>query len=127
MIVIDTSALMTILLGEPAAEACRGAIDAQSELLIAAPTLTETLIVAAGRKLHGEMARLIGDLALTVVPLSEDLAYAAIRSYLRWGKGFHPAGLNLGDSFAYALAKDRNCPLLYVGNDFTHADIRSAF
>ena len=126
MIVIDTSALMAILLGEPGAEACRGAIDVQSEILIAAPTLTETLIVAAGRKLHGEMARLIDDLVLTVIPLSEDLAYAAIRGYLRWGKGFHPAGLNLGDSFAYALAKDRDCPLLYVGDDFTQADIRPA-
>lgn len=126
MIVIDTSALMAILLGEPGAEACRSAIDAPSDILIAAPTLTETLIVAAGRKLHGEMARLIDDLALTVIPLSEDLAYAALRGYLRWGKGFHPAGLNLGDSFAYALAEDRDCPLLYVGNDFARTDVRSA-
>lgn len=126
MIAIDTSALLAMLLGEPEAAACRDAVAAHDDILIAAPTLTETLVVAAGRKLHGEMARLIDDLVLTVIPFSEELAYAALRGYLRWGKGYHPASLNLGASFAYALAKERDCALLYIGNDFALTDIRSA-
>lgn len=126
MIAVDTSALIAILLGEPGAADCRAVIAAQPDILIAAPTLTETSIVAAGRKLHGEMGRLLSDLALTIVPFSEDLAYAAVRGYLRWGKGFHPAGLNLGDSFAYALAMEHDCPLLFIGNDFAKTDVQRA-
>lgn len=126
MIAIDTSALMAILLGEPGAAACRNVVDTQDDILIAAPNLTETLVVAAGRKLHGEMARLIDDLVLTVSPCTEDLALAALRGYLRWGKGFHPASLNFGDSFAYALAKEHDCALLFIGDDFSKTDIRSA-
>jgi ribonuclease VapC len=99
VIVVDTSALMAIIQGEPEALACREATEEHAEILIAAPSLTESLIVAAGRRLHGEMARLIDDLILTVVPLSEERAYAAVCEYLRWGKGFHRAKLNLGDCF----------------------------
>lgn len=126
MIVVDTSALMAIIQSEPEASDCRSAIAEQDEILIAAPTLTEALIVAAGRRLHGEMARLIDDLALAVVPLTEALAYAAVRQYLRWGKRFHPAGLNFGDCFAYALAKEHDCPLLFVGDDFAKTDVKPA-
>ena len=126
MIVLDTSALIAILQGEPEAQACRSAIAEADELLIAAPNLTEALIVAAGRQLHGEMGRLIADLALTVVPLDEAAAYAALRAYVRWGKGFHRAKLNLGDAFAYALAKERDCPLLFVGDDFARTDVKPA-
>lgn len=126
MIVVDTSALMAIIQSEPEASDCRSAIAEQDEILIAAPTLTEALIVAAGRRLHGEMASLIDDLALAVVPLTEALAYAAVRQYLRWGKRFHPAGLNFGDCFAYALAKEHDCPLLFVGDDFAKTDVKPA-
>lgn len=48
------------------------------------------------------------------------------KAYRQWGKGFHPAGLNFGDCFAYALAKERDLPLLFVGNDFARTDIRPA-
>lgn len=126
MIALDTSALMAIILGEPEAADCRAAIAEADELLIAAPNLTEALIVAAGRELHGEMALLIDRLSLTVAPLSEDLAYAAVRSYLRWGKGHHRAALNICDSFAYALAMEKNCPLLFVGMDFSLTDVTKA-
>lgn len=117
---------MAIIRGEPEAAACRTAIENEPDLLIAAPTLTEVLIVAAGRELHGEMAALVAGLSMAVVPFSESLAYAAFRGYKRWGKGYHPAGLNICDSFAYALASERGCPLLYVGNDFARTDITSA-
>ena len=126
MIIVDTSALMAILLGESEADACRTVVVRELDIRIAAPTLTEALIVAAGRALHGEMARLIDDLALTVEPLTGELGYAAVRAYLRWGKRHHPAALNICDAFAYALATAHNCPLLFVGNDFAQTDVIAA-
>jgi ribonuclease VapC len=126
VIVIDTSALMSIIKGEPEATACLDVIEKEAQLLIAAPNLYEALIVAAGRQLHGEMANLIHELFLSVQTLTEERTYAAVRSYRQWGKGFHPAALNFGDCFAYALAKEQNCPLLFVGNDFSQTDIRVA-
>lgn len=126
MIAIDTSALMAIVQGEPEGPDCREAIDAHAELLIAAPNLVEALIVAAGRNIHGEMALLLGDLGLTIVPLTSQRAYAVVSTYRRWGKGFDPAALNFADSFAYAAAKEHGCPLLYIGDDFAKTDIESA-
>ena len=125
MIVVDTSALMAIIQDEPAASDCRSAIAQQEQMLIAAPNLTEALIVAARRGLHDEMARLIDAFELIVVPLTEPLAHAAVRAYRHWGKGFHPAGLNFGDCFAYALAKEHDCPLLFVGDDFAKTDVKA--
>ncbi len=123
---VDSSALVAVLENEPEAAACRLVLGGTTELLIAAPTLTECLIVAAGRGLHPEMGVLVSDLQLTVVPLTEARAYDALRAYLTWGKGFHRAGLNLGDSFSYALAKEHNSPLLFIGNDFALTDVTSA-
>ena len=126
MIVIDTSALMAILQDEPGASDCRSAIAKQDQMLIAAPNLTEALIVAAHRQLHDDMTQLIDDLELIVMSLTEPLAYAAVRAYRHWGKGSHPAGLNFGDCFAYALAKEHDCPLLFVGDDFAKTDVKAA-
>lgn len=125
--VIDSSALFAMLQGEPEAEACMEAVTTDARLFIAAPTLTEALIVAAGRELHGEMAALIDRLDLTVEPLTVARAYAAVSGYTQWGKGFHRAKLNFADSFAYALAKEHGCPLLFVGNDFAQTDVEPAF
>ncbi|MFN3943857.1 MAG: type II toxin-antitoxin system VapC family toxin [Allosphingosinicella sp.] len=126
MIVLETSALMAIVQAEPAAQDCRGAIADHNELLIAAPTLTEALIVSTARGLEASMADLLADLFPTVLPLTEVRARSAFAAYLRWGRGFHKAKLNFGDCFAYALAKEKDCPLLYVGSDFRLTDIRSA-
>ena len=126
MIALDASALMAIILGEPEAAACREVVRANDDFLISAPNLTESLVAAARRGVHDEMARLIEALAPAVVSLTENRAYAALRAYRRWGKGFHEAKLNFGDSFAYALAKEHDCPLLFVGDDFARTDIASA-
>ena len=126
MIVVDTSALMAIVRGEPEAEACRLAIGAEQEILMAAPNLAEALIVAGRQKLHGEMARLVSDLAMDVASADEAAAYGAVRAYFSWGKGFHKAKLNYGDCFAYALAKEHDCPLLFVGDDFGRTDVKRA-
>lgn len=126
MIVVDTSALMAIVLAERDADACVEALDRAEAVLLAAPTLTEVDIVAARRDLAPEMADLLDGLQPRIVPLTGTLARAASLAYRRWGKGYHQARLNICDCFAYALAKDQGCPLLFVGQDFAKTDIVAA-
>jgi ribonuclease VapC len=126
MIAVDTSALMAILLDEPEAKGCMAAIEAADKLLISAGTMAEALIVAGRRDLGGEMAELINGLGFEVVPVTSASAHRIAAAYGRWGKGIHPAALNFGDCFALDAAEERNCPLLYVGNDFSQTGIRPA-
>lgn len=126
MIAVDTSALMAILLDEPKADDCMAAIEAADRLLISAGTMAEALIVAGRRNLDADMGELIGGLDFEIVPLTQASAHRIAAAYGRWGKGIHPAGLNLGDCFAYEVAVERNCRLLYVGNDFSQTDVRPA-
>ncbi|MEC3948979.1 type II toxin-antitoxin system VapC family toxin [Sphingobium sp. HWE2-09] len=126
MIVIDTSAIMAILLNEAEADVCAKALETDDALIMSAGTLTEVLIVAL-RRHHGPQAkRLIETLDIEIVPVTLDSAKRAADAYARWGKGVHPASLNFGDCFAYELATTRNCPLLFVGNDFAQTDVMSA-
>lgn len=127
MIVLDGSALFAVILDEPMAQRCDDALRAAGDaIMMSAASLTETLIVAAGKGIHDEMQAFIGALQPTIVPLTDTRARAAAAAYRRWGKGFHSAKLNLGDSFAYALAVEHTCPLLFVGDDFARTDIVSA-
>jgi ribonuclease VapC len=126
MIVVDTSALMALVLDEPEAERCGAELETASEIAISAATMAEALIVASMRKVGPEMARLIDELGFEIAPVTPAAAQRVARAYRRWGKGAHPAGLNFGDCFAYALAEERACPLLYVGDDFSRTDIASA-
>jgi ribonuclease VapC len=126
MIAVDTSALMAIILAEPKADVCKDALEAETEVLISAATVAEALIVAGRHNVSDQMTALIEDLGFTIVPLSAALARRVAQAYARWGKGVHPASLNFGDCFAYAVAKDHDCPLLYVGNDFARTDVVSA-
>ena len=123
MIAVDTSALMAILLGEAAAEACAALLEAEDEVLISAGTVAEALIVAARRDLGDEMERLIGGLGMEVVDVTAASARRVAHAYDRWGKGVHPAGLNFGDCFAYEVARQRGCRLLFVGGDFARTDV----
>ncbi len=126
MIAIDTSALMAIVLDEAQSTACKDVIDAEDEVLISAATVAEALMVAGRRNVEDEMISLIEGLGLIVVPLSAAAARRVARAYARWGKGVHPARLNFGDCFAYAVAKEHDCPLLYVGKDFERTDLPAA-
>lgn len=126
MIVVDTSALMSIALAEPEAERCMRALHAADRVLISAATVTETLIVAFGRRCDGPMRALFDRFGLIVEPLTDARAKAAADGYRRYGKRWHPASLNMGDSFAYALAIEHACPLLFVGNDFGKTDVLAA-
>ena len=125
-IVLDTSALMAVLLGEPEGEACAAVLGTNAKLLISAGTLAEALVVAGNRKIGAEMATLVDKGGVEVVPMTASTAMRVAEAYALWGKGNHPAGLNLGDCFAYALAKEVGCPLLYVGRDFARTDLRTA-
>lgn len=126
MIAVDTSALMAVLLREPEAGACITALDAADDIVISAATLAEALVVSRLRATGPEMEQLIEALGCEVAPVTEGFAERVARAYARWGKGVHPAALNFGDCFAYALAEERACPLLYVGGDFARTDIVSA-
>lgn len=125
MIAVDTSAVMAFLLNEPAADACLAALGADGEKLVSAGTLAELLAVAGRRNRTDEVFRLLDELDFTVVPLTAASARRVGDAYSQWGRGVHPAGLNLGDCFAYAVAKEHGCPLLYVGGDFAKTDIVS--
>ena len=126
MIVVDTSALVAILLEEPEAQRCEEVLAQADGVLISAGTLAEAYVVAARRGFSEDMIDLIGGLKFHVVPVDAAAAEAAGRAYARYGKGLHAASLNFGDSFAYVLAKGRDCPLLFVGRDFSKTDIVSA-
>lgn len=126
MIAVDTSALMAIVLDESQAEACATALATQDEIMISAGTVIEALIVAARRNVGAEMAKLIEGLGATVVDVTPAAARRIAEAYERWGRGPHPAGLNVGDCFAYDVAKERGCALLYVGEDFARTDLQSA-
>lgn len=126
MIAIDGSAIFAVLLGEAAGIACRKAMDSEEELLVSAGSLTELLIVATGKDVLGVTQGFIAALKPTIVPLTETRARAAADAYRRWGKGFHPAALNFGDSFSYAIAKEFGCPLLFTGGDFAQTDVVAA-
>lgn len=124
--VIDTSALIAVLLGEPDAGRVVQAIEAGSPRLLSAANLLEASIVIESRK--GEAGGRELDLLLyrgeiEVVAVEQDQAEAARAAWRRFGKGRHPAALNYGDCFAYALAKTRHLPLLFRGNDFSQTDI----
>ena len=123
MIAVDTSALMAIVLDEAEADACIAALEAEDDLLISAATVAELLIVAARRNIGGELLRLIDGLGLEVVAVSPASARRVARAYEQWGKGMHPAALNFGDCFAYEVAKEHACRLLYIGDDFAKTDV----
>ncbi len=125
MIAVDTSALMAVVLGEAEADACIAALEIEDEILISAATIAEALIVATRRNVGEEMAKLIDGLGFNVVAVTPASARRIAQAYARWGKGVHAVGLNFGDCFAYELAREHDCPLLYVGGDFAKTDIKT--
>ena len=113
---------MAIVLSEETADACDAALKSDNELLISAGTMTEALIVAQRRNVGEQMGRLIDGLGFEIVPVTAASARRAAAAHARWGRGAKSAGLNFGDCFAYDVAKENNCRLLYVGRDFAKTD-----
>jgi ribonuclease VapC len=124
--VIDTSAIIAVLLNEANAANIAQAIEAASPRLLSAANLLEASVVIESRKGEAggrELDLLLYRSAIEIVAVDQDQAEIARLAWRRFGKGRHPAGLNYGDCFAYALAKSRRLPLLFQGEDFSQTDI----
>jgi ribonuclease VapC len=127
--VIDTSAIIAILLNEAEADDFVGRIAGNPVRLISAANVFEASMVIEAR--HGDAAGNELDMFLLqidadIVAIDAELAEAARHAWRRYGKGRHPAALNFGDCFSYALATTRNEPLPFKGNDFSQTDILAA-
>ncbi len=127
MIAVDTSALIAIVKNEASADDYAAVLEVPAtRLLLSAATLVEVKIVALQKRCSAELSHLIASLNFEIIDLTQARAERAADAYQQFGKNFHPASLNFGDCFAYATVKEFDCPLLYVGNDFTRTDVRSA-
>lgn len=125
MIAVDTSALMAIVLNESVADDCAASLEVEDHVLISAGTVAEALIVAGRRNVADDMLRLIDGLGFEIVSVTSASARRVARAYEQWGKGAHPASLNFGDCFAYDVAKEHSCRLLYIGENFDRTDVQS--
>jgi ribonuclease VapC len=125
--ILDASALVALLRGEPEAQFCAEAIEEATHRRISAIAFVETAVVIDGSRDPIASRRfddLMREANVTIEPVTEHQANIAREAYRDFGKGSgHPAKLNLGDCFSYALAKVKNEPLLFKGNDFVHTDI----
>ncbi len=131
MIAVDTSAIIAILQYEPEVTTFLRCITEADVACLSAVSFQEASLVLAGSTGNAEVWRdldaLMAVFEMEIVPYTEDLVLLARDAFLRFGKGSgHPAQLNFGDCAAYALAKSRNIPLLYKGDDFARTDIVSA-
>ena len=127
--IIDTSALVSILDQEPEAERLAHAIATASERMLSAANLVETGIVMQvrrGDEAVRDLDLLLAKLKIEIIAVSAKQANLARKAFQRFGRGRHPARLNFGDCFAYALAKDSGAPLLFKGEDFPKTDIAVA-
>ena len=127
--VVDTSALVAILLGEPDADVFARTLAEAPVRLLSAVSRVELSFVIKDRK--GETGRadvelLLRDGGFDIVSVTPQQAEIAVDAFRRFGRGRHPARLNIGDCFAYALAIATDHSLLFKGDDFIHTDIRSA-
>lgn len=134
MIVVDSSAIIAILFDEPEGSACTAALEAASARLISAVNYVETGTVLAGRLHKGPRSKavevlddLLAVLRVEIASVESATARTALSAQLTFGKGFGKrGGLNFGECFAYALAKQHSSPLLYIGDDFALTGIASA-
>ena len=126
---LDASALVAIIADEPEGADLSAAVDREPDPIWspmscweAVAALQSSYGIDAGVARH-EVERLAADASLRLVPIGQEQLAASLDAYERYGKGRHPARLNMGDCFAYACAKTNNARLLYKGDDFAHTDL----
>ncbi len=127
--ILDSSAVISVIAREPGHEELEATIAAAEVVAIGSPTLFETAMVmigASGDKGRALVSTFGSSWDLVVVPFEEHHAEAAIDAFKRFGKGRHPAALNILDCMAYATARIADEPLLFIGNDFARTDIEAA-
>lgn len=128
--IIDSSAILAILKGEPEAESIAASLEDADQLRISAATWLETSVVVDRFRnplLSARLDEIFSNPRLIVDPFTPEQAIVARQAYRDFGKGSgHPSSLNFGDCFSYALAHTRREPLLYKGDDFRHTNLRSA-
>jgi len=125
--VVDTSALIAILFGEPETESFVQALVNDPKKMISAFNLLESAIVVEAKKGEAggrELDLLVHRARIEIIALNSDQVELALAAWRKYGRGNHPAGLNIGDCCAYALAKYSGEPLLFKGRDFSQTDIR---
>jgi len=130
VIVVDTSVVVAIIRHEAEGSIFTEILDQSSAAIMSAVSYVESYMVVAGRRSGADTKRLesvIAALGIEIADVNYDQAGVAIRAFLAYGKCRHPAGLNLADCFAYALAKSSGTPLLFKGDDFSRTDIAQAW
>jgi ribonuclease VapC len=133
LIALDSSAIVAIFLAEPTREQLLERLTQEDEALLSPANYVETgQVLVERRKIRSdevldELHTFMRRMSITIAPVDEEQAHVALHARIVYGRGFgHRARLNYSDCFAYALAKVRGLPLLYVGDDFIHTDIVSA-
>ncbi len=127
--ILDTSAVVSVLLGERGHRLLVAKFETTSAVAIGAPTLFETgmvMISRMGEPGRGLIAQFLERFGVTVIPFGESHWQIASEAFIHYGKGRHPAALNLGDCMTYATAKVAAKPLLFIGDDFAQTDIERA-
>jgi ribonuclease VapC len=128
--IVDSSALIAILRNEPEAQAFSETIEKTQSVRISAGTLFEASMVAdkfRDPKVSARFDEIVELSRMVIEPVTADHARIARKAYQDYGKGSgHPANLNFGDCFSYALAREKREPILYKGDDFVHTDLRPA-
>ena len=125
-LVVDTSAIVSILLGDVATSRLAQIIAAARGPLMSAGSVLEVLMVADGRAGAAGVAeaqRIVDQAGIVVMPVDGPTAFEAHLAWQRFGQGNHPAALNYGDCFTYALAARTELPVLCVGDDFARTDL----
>jgi ribonuclease VapC len=128
-IVVDSSAIIAILLQENEARDLLQCLNLSMKSICSAMTFLECVMVLSTRAPQLPLPRFeeaLADFGIDLVPVGADHGRLAAEAFVRFGKGRHPAELNMGDCFSYALAKSLHAPLLYKGEDFAKTDIASA-
>lgn len=133
MIVVDSSAVVAILFGEPAAEALLARLATDPDRIISVASYLETGTVQAGRRRSDrlraieDLDRLLEEAGVALAPVDAAQARLALRARIQFGRGMGHGGLlNFGDAFSYALAQTRQAPLLFIGGDFGTTDVTVA-
>lgn len=124
--ILDSSAIVAVLLREPGHEMLLDKLDAAGPVAAGGPTLAEAGIVMVAKAQHAGMsliARFAAELEVTTIPFDEQHWRVAVDAFNRFGKGRHPARLNFGDCLTYAVASLADSPLLCTGDDFARTDL----